>query len=153
MFGDWCPKVKILTFITYLQYSMIRRILIFVTILLVLDIYLFTSFRNYFSSNFLKTGFKWFYSLSMIISYSCFAIVVLKFDDRPTHGTILMNLWFGYTFAWSSNTSTLSCNTSATVWRARHRPPQHDVGRGSGLQTCATQVWRDQKQSVWGTVW
>ena len=78
---------------------MIRRILIFVTILLVLDIYLFSSFRNYFSSNTLKIGFKWFYGLSMLVSYSCFAIVVLKFDDRPTNATVLMNLWFGYTFA------------------------------------------------------
>lgn len=78
---------------------MIRRILFFVAILLVLDIYLLSSFKNFFNSNFLKSSFKWFYILSMIISYSCFATVVLKFDDRPVNASMVFNLWFGYTFA------------------------------------------------------
>ncbi|NIJ46455.1 hypothetical protein FHR24_002942 [Wenyingzhuangia heitensis] len=78
---------------------MIQRILIFVTLLLVLDLYLLTSFRNYFTNNTIKLGFKWFYVLSMLISYGCFTLILLRFDDRPTQGNILINLWFGYTFA------------------------------------------------------
>ncbi|MDO6802818.1 metallophosphoesterase [Wenyingzhuangia sp. 1_MG-2023] len=78
---------------------MIQRILIFVTILLVLDIYLFTSFKSYFNNANLKLGFKWFYGISALVSYACFALIVLKFDNRPTQASLWMNLWFGYTFA------------------------------------------------------
>lgn len=80
-------------------FEMIKRILIFVTILLVLDIYIYSSFKNYFNSNSIKLAFKWFYAISMLISYACFALIILKFDERPTQGTLTMNLWFGYTFA------------------------------------------------------
>lgn len=78
---------------------MIKRILIFVTILLVLDFYLLSSFRNYFSNNNMKLTFKWFYIVSMLISYACFALILLKINDRPTQGDLIINLWFGYTFA------------------------------------------------------
>ncbi|WP_010133895.1 metallophosphoesterase [Ochrovirga pacifica] len=78
---------------------MIRRILIFAAILLVLDVYVFSSFRNFFTNQQLKQGFKWFYLISMLLSYACFALIVVKFDNRPTQASLWMNLWFGYTFA------------------------------------------------------
>ena len=78
---------------------MIKRITYFIAILLIIDIYLMYGYKNFISNQTIKFGFKWFYLASMLISYSCFAMVVLKFDDRPTHGTLLINLWFGYTFA------------------------------------------------------
>ncbi|NJB83776.1 metallophosphoesterase [Wenyingzhuangia aestuarii] len=78
---------------------MIQRILIFVTILLVLDLYLLTSFKNYFTNNTVKLSFKWFYGISMFVSYACFALIILNIDNRPTQGTLIINLWFGYTFA------------------------------------------------------
>ncbi|MGY5351375.1 metallophosphoesterase [Wenyingzhuangia sp. IMCC45533] len=78
---------------------MIKRILIFVTLLLILDIYLLASFKNYFSNNNHKLIFKCFYYFSMLVSYGCFALVLLKFDDRPTQATLPLNLLFGYTFA------------------------------------------------------
>ena len=79
--------------------KIIKRILILVAILVVLDIYLLSSFKNYFNNNNVKISFKWFYIISMIISYSCFAMIVINFDNRPTKGTLWINLWFGYTFA------------------------------------------------------
>lgn len=78
---------------------MIKRILIFITVLLVLDIYLFSSFKNYFNNNTFKVFFKWFYVISMLISYACFLLIMIKIDDRPKQGNLWINLWFGYTFA------------------------------------------------------
>ncbi|MDB4297754.1 metallophosphoesterase, partial [Flavobacteriaceae bacterium] len=31
--------------------------------------------------------------------YSCFTLIIFKFDERPTQASLLLNLWFGYTFA------------------------------------------------------
>lgn len=76
-----------------------KRITYFIAILLIVDIYLMYGYKNFFSSQIIKSSFKWFYSLSMMISYSCFALIVFKFDDRPTQASLWMNLWFGYTFA------------------------------------------------------
>ncbi|MGY5353759.1 metallophosphoesterase [Wenyingzhuangia sp. IMCC45467] len=78
---------------------MIKRITYFVAILLIVDVYLMYGYKSFISNQTIKNGFKWFYVVSMLVSYTCLATVILKFDDRPTHGTILMNLWFGYTFA------------------------------------------------------
>lgn len=78
---------------------MIRRILVFTAILILLDVYILASYNNFLNSNKFKSFFKWFYIASMLISYSCFALLVLKFDNRPTQANIWMNLWFGYTFS------------------------------------------------------
>jgi len=78
---------------------MIKRILIFVSILLVLDFYILSVFKKYFKRNSVKLIFKVFYGLSMLISNTCFLLMILRFNDRPTQGDILLNLWFGYTFA------------------------------------------------------
>ena len=78
---------------------MIKRILIFVTILLVLDIYLIFGFKNFFNNQTTKVAFKWFYIISMLVSYACFTTIILNIDNRPTKGTLWINLWFGYTFA------------------------------------------------------
>jgi len=78
---------------------MIQRILIFVAILLVLDVYILFSFKNYFESNNIKLTFKSFYGISTIISYACFVVILININNRPTQGTLLINLWFGYTFA------------------------------------------------------
>lgn len=78
---------------------MIRRILIFVAILVVLDIYVLTSYKSFLRENSLRPWLKWFYWISMLISYGCFVLVMAKFDDRPSQSSLWMNLWFGYTFA------------------------------------------------------
>lgn len=76
-----------------------KRVVYFIAILLVLDVYLMYGYKNFISTPIIKTSFKWFYILSMIISYTCLLFVILNFDNRPTQSTVIFNLWFGYTFA------------------------------------------------------
>lgn len=78
---------------------MIRRIIIVLAILVVIDVYVVNSYKNFLSDGKLKTFLKWFYFASTILSYGCFAFVILMFDNRPSKANIWFNWWFGYTFA------------------------------------------------------
>lgn len=37
--------------------------------------------------------------MSMLVSYGCFTLIILKFNERPTQANLFINLLFGYTFA------------------------------------------------------
>jgi len=78
---------------------MIKRFLYFLALLVIIDIYLLNGYKNFNLNSSFKIAFKWFYYASLLVSYSCFALIIIKFDDRPTQSTLWMNLWFGYTFA------------------------------------------------------
>jgi len=78
---------------------MIQRILIVVAFLMLLDLYILLNYKGFFNSKLLQHIFKYFYWVSIAISYACFTLVIIKIDDRPTNSVLWVNLWFGYTFA------------------------------------------------------
>ena len=78
---------------------MFKRFVFFLVMLIVLDVYVIWNYKKYFTLSLSKNSFAVFYGMGMIISYSCFALVIFNFDQRPIKGDLWINIWFGYTFA------------------------------------------------------